>query len=154
MVIKLNQFFLVAAIILVIDQVVKGLVVAKSSLLPLQIIPNILAIAHTQNTGIAFGLFQGNNILLIIISIIIAAVIIVYRKKLEGQAEQLAGALILGGTLSNLADRLFRGAVVDYIATPVLPTFNIADAALTIGAALIITAYIKEKFSAKDINSS
>lgn len=80
------------------------------------------------------------------ISIIFAALIIAYRKKLKEGLEATAGALMLGGTLSNLFDRLFRSAVTDYISTPLIPMFNIADAALTIGAALIITAYIKEKF--------
>lgn len=109
-------------------------------------VAGILGIPHVTNTGIAFGFLQGNNILLSAISIAVAALIIFYRKKLKQGLESAAAALILGGALSNLMDRIFRGAVVDYISIKGVPTFNLADAALTAGAALIITSFAVQKF--------
>ena len=144
MVINLSKFFLISSIIVVFDQIGKFLVVGQQ--LSTNIIPGILSITYTQNTGIAFGLLKGNNLVLAIVSAVVAIGIIVYRKKLENGLEQMAAALILGGALSNLIDRLLRGFVVDYISVPLIPTFNIADAALTAGAALIITRYIMQKY--------
>lgn len=106
----------------------------------------IISIPYRTNTGIAFGVLQGNNLLLSIISVAVAALIIVYREKVKEGIETAALALILGGTLSNLVDRIFRGAVIDYITIKGIPTFNLADAALTAGAALIITSFIIQKF--------
>ncbi len=110
------------------------------------VVSGILNVSHVSNTGVAFGFLQGNNILLGIISLAVAALIVYYRKKVSDGIESAALALILGGTLSNLVDRMFRGEVVDYITLKWIPTFNIADAALTAGAVLIITSYIVEKF--------
>lgn len=101
---------------------------------------------HVRNTGITLGFLQGNNFLLGAISAAVAALIISLRKKASESVEAAAMALVLGGTLSNLIDRVFRGAVIDYIAIRGFPTFNIADAALTAGAALIITLFIIQKF--------
>ncbi len=123
----------------------KLIVVAGMQSLPLSVIPGFLAVSYASNTGIAFGALQGNNAALIVVSVAIAALIMRYRNKLETGLEAAAGALVLGGTLGNLADRVFRGAVVDYVTVKGLPTFNIADASLTLGAALIITAYLGSK---------
>ncbi|MAG16269.1 signal peptidase II [Candidatus Woesearchaeota archaeon] len=130
----LNKFFLTAGAVIITDQIIKLAVTS-------------LKIPYLQNTGIAFGLLKGNNLLLSAVSAIVAISIIVYHKKLETDLEKIAVSLILGGTLSNLIDRLLRGAVLDYIQVPFIPTFNIADAALTAGAALIITGYLIQKFN-------
>jgi len=146
MVINSKKFFLTAVSVIIIDQMIKLAVIAAKQQLPFEIIPKLLGVSYAQNTGIAFGLLQGNNLLLSAVNIGVAALIIFYRKKLKEGLETIAAALILGGALSNLIDRIFRSYVVDYIALKGLPTFNLADTALTIGAALIITAYLKEKF--------
>ncbi len=101
---------------------------------------------HVTNTGIALGFLQGNNFFFGVISFAVAALIICLRKKASESLEAAAMALILGGTISNLIDRAFRGAVIDYIAIRGFPTFNIADAALTAGAALVIASFIAQKF--------
>ncbi len=107
--------------------------------------PGLLAVSYAENTGMAFGLLKSHATAIIAISIIVAAAIILMRKSFKGSAETLAAALVLGGTLANLIDRLFRGAVIDYISVKGIPMFNIADASLTAGAALIIAAYIVQK---------
>ena len=139
-----RKIFLIAGAVLLVDQLLKVAVVKVQP--QVTIIPNILGINYTTNTGIAFGLFQGYNLLLIGVSLIVIAFILHYYRKLKDKLEFYAIAFILGGTLGNLVDRILRGTVVDYITLSRIPTFNIADAALTIGAALIIIAYLKEKF--------
>jgi len=114
--------------------------------LPVNVISGIFTIVFVKNTGIAFGFLAGNNAIMAIITLFVIAAIIKFRKSMKDPVEQLAGSIILGGAISNLIDRVLMGAVVDYIKIKGIPTFNIADAALTVGAALIITAYLKEKF--------
>ena len=146
MVINSKNFFLIAFTVTLTDQLIKLLVIAAKQQLPFEIIPKLLSISHSQNTGIAFGLLHGNNLLLGIVNLVVATLIIFHRKKLKEGVEAAAAAMVLGGALSNLADRVFRSYVFDYITVKGLPTFNLADAALTIGATLIITAYLKERF--------
>lgn len=138
-----------SAVIVAADQLVKLAVVSYSSFLPVQVIPGLLSISYATNTGIAFGILPGSNVSLGILGVVVAGTIIWLRKSFSARAEIYAAALILGGTLGNLIDRAFRGAVVDYISFRGFPSFNIADAALTVGAALIIASYISEKLRKK-----
>ena len=140
-----KAIFLIVFVVLIVDQLLKFAVVSSQP--HFTIIPKVLSITYLTNTGIFFGLFKGYNIVLILIRLAVAAFILYYIPKLKDKLEFYAVALILAGTLGNLIDRLVRGEVVDFITLSIIPTFNIADAALTIGAVLIITAYIKEKFS-------
>ncbi len=130
-----KKFFLAAFAIIVLDQIIKFLAAE-----------GILGLPKISNTGIAFGFFQGNNLLLGVISAAVSVLVIFMIGRAGGSIEAAAMALILGGTLSNLMDRIFRGAVIDYISIKGIPTFNLADAALTGGAALIITLLIVQKF--------
>lgn len=102
----------------------------------------------------AFGLLTGNNTAFIILSITVIAAIATIATRIKTLPETAATALILAGTASNLADRLLRGGVIDYISLGWLPAFNIADAALTTGAALIIAAYITQKLRKRRITSA
>ncbi|MBI2664870.1 signal peptidase II [Candidatus Woesearchaeota archaeon] len=136
-----KKFYTTAAAIILTDQLIKFFASSE-----IKLIPNYLSIKAVHNTGIAFGLLQGSNLLFAAASAAVAALIIIYHKKIANKTEQAAAALILGGAASNLTDRILHGAVIDYIATPYIATFNIADAALTVGAALIITAYLQDKF--------
>ena len=145
MVINSKNFFLIAVFVVLLDQLTKFLIISSKSNLPFEVASGI-GITYTSNTGIAFGLFQGNNLLLIVLSSAVVALILRYRSKLENNFEKVAAALILAGTIGNLIDRITRGSVVDYIYVKGFPTFNLADTALTFGAMLIIFAYLKDKF--------
>ena len=98
-----------------------------------------LSLTPTLNTGAAFGLLRGFGPFLAVLAVLTAAVLLVYGTKSE-RPPLVTGALglMLGGTLSNLADRLLRGHVYDFIDLRVWPVFNLADCALTVGAALLI----------------
>lgn len=133
-------FAAVTLTIFIADQAAKLLIVNNLRLY--ESIPEngLLRLTHVTNTGSAFGLLRGHTEFLILVSIIgVLGVLFYYRTNgRESALLRYSLALLLGGALGNLADRLFRGAVVDFISVQVwsdyyFPTFNVADSALTIG---------------------
>ena len=138
------------AVVLVLDQVTKAIVRAE---MPLwdhrEIIPGLLNLVHVQNTGAAFGLlnsveFAYKPAVMIGIAALALVAIAAYATQL-GFHEKLARfglALILGGALGNLIDRALAGHVVDFIdiywGTTHFWAFNVADAAITVGAVLVL----------------
>ncbi len=133
-------FAAVTLTIFIADQAAKLLIV--SNLCLYESIPEngLLRLTHVTNTGSAFGLLRGHTDFLILVSIIgVLGVLFYYRANgRESALLRYSLALLLGGALGNLTDRLARGAVVDFISVRVwsdyyFPTFNVADSALTVG---------------------
>jgi signal peptidase II len=136
--------------VLVLDQLTKALVRAT---LPLTghvtIIPNLLDFTHVQNTGAAFGLLNAADFpyksgVMIVIAALALIAISLYARQL-GSHERLSRyglALILGGAFGNLIDRALSGHVVDFVDVywhdAHFWAFNVADAAITIGAVLVL----------------
>ena len=138
----------VVVAVVVIDQLAKA---AAATWLPQQqpvdVIPGLLTLYRVANTGIAFSLFAGSGLLLTIVTALIAVGVVVYWLRAEdgGRMAAIAYALILGGAIGNLIDRLRLGSVVDFLflhlgARPLF-IFNLADAALTIGPVLLVLQY-------------
>ena len=96
------------------------------------------------NSGAAFGLGRGVAPLLIVAGVVVLIVLIgASRSTAPTVASAVALGLVVGGAAGNLADRLLRGhggAVVDFIDLQWWPVFNVADAAITCGAALLVVA--------------
>ena len=94
---------------------------------------------HVQNTGSAFGLFQGNNIPLLIVSLVGVAVLayIYHTQERPGILMRSSIALMLGGALGNLVDRIWQGHVTDFIDIGPWPVFNLADSSIVIGLAIM-----------------
>lgn len=122
----------------------------------ISIIPGWLRIVHAENPGAAFGvLAQGNPIVrnLVLIGISGAVLVFVFSAlwshngAFRSSATRYGLALILGGALGNLSDRIVRGTVTDFIevyhGTWTFPAFNVADGAITIGAILLLLDLIK-----------
>jgi signal peptidase II len=114
-----------------------------------EVIHNFIYLVHSQNPGIAFGVFSDSpspwtRVLLILGSIVvIGAIAWLFVAGHGGGAMTAAGlALLLGGATGNLADRIVHGAVTDFLEVWLgsyrWPAFNVADSAITIGAVLII----------------
>jgi signal peptidase II len=136
--------------IVVVDQITK--VIVKSTI-PLYakhvVIPNLLDITHVQNTGAAFGLlnaadFPYKSAVMIGIAALALVAISLYARQL-GAHERLSRyglALILGGAFGNLIDRAVAGYVVDFVdvywGDAHFWAFNVADAAITVGAILVL----------------
>lgn len=105
-------------------------------------------LAYAQNPGAAFSFLAdkggGQRWFFAFVAIVICVVLIVmmYRQSVNKKLSNIAYALVIGGALGNLCDRLVHGFVVDFIDFYVgdwhWPTFNIADMAICVGAALII----------------
>src|SRR3989344_2034327 len=89
---------------------------------------------YIANYGAAFGILQGQKWLFVIAAVVVIGLILYYSKK----QNLLAFGFILGGALGNLIDRLYFGYVVDFIDIKIIHVFNVADAANTIGAILLI----------------
>ena len=133
-------FAAVTLIIYIADQATKLLIVNNLRLYESIPESGLLRLTHVTNTGSAFGLLRGQTEFLILVSIIgVLGVLFYYRANgRESALLRYSLALLLGGALGNLTDRLARGAVVDFISVQVwsdyyFPTFNVADSALTIG---------------------
>jgi signal peptidase II len=138
---------------LVVDQATK--VWAERTLdfeQPIDLLP-ILTLYRVHNTGIAFSLFSGfGSIGLLAVMIAVTAIVLVIWHRTAGEGGRLAAigyALIVGGALGNIIDRLAYGHVVDFLylhlGTWPLFVFNLADAALTIGPALLILVFLLPK---------
>jgi signal peptidase II len=140
---------LVTVATLVIDQA--GKLLAEMHLpfgQAINVLP-ILTLYRTYNTGIAFSMldFAGGLPLIVLSLGIIAVVIVFWWKATEGGSVAATGfALILGGALGNLLDRVLYGHVIDFLllhfGETVLFVFNLADAALTVGPVLLLLVYL------------
>ena len=127
----------IVIISILIDQISKYLVCNIKE--TITVVPKLLSIEYVENYGAVFGIMQGSNSILALVSLSICIAIIVYILRLKKRKEKipLAWYFILAGGIGNLIDRLVRGYVVDFIATPFIATFNIADSLVVIGVFLI-----------------
>lgn len=139
------QILLIAIVIVALDQWTKSLVRAS---LPLggTWLPESLAwlspyarIVHWYNTGAAFGIFQQGGMVFTVLAFLVIGLILYYYPHVE-QADwslRLAMSMQLGGAAGNLIDRLTIGHVTDFISVGTFPVFNLADASITVGAAVL-----------------
>ncbi len=111
---------------------------------PVSIVGSTVEFQLARNTGSAFSLFQTLTPLLAVLAVGLVAILVRTMNRTEDLTLLVALALVLGGALGNVSDRLFRapgflhGAVVDFIKVGSWPTFNVADSAITIGAVLLV----------------
>jgi signal peptidase II len=142
-------FYLIALIILLVDQLFKFMV--QESMRLGQTVPllgNALKLTYVRNTGAAFSLFVGFSPYLVVAGILVAAAVIYFHYRVpKGNFILQAGlAFVLGGSLGNLVDRIFRSYVIDYIDITVWPVFNFADVMINLGVILIaFKLFEKEK---------
>ncbi|MCL2144288.1 MAG: signal peptidase II [Endomicrobia bacterium] len=152
---------ILAGILFIADQITKILIsvfVAYGS--SIKVIPffDFFNITNIRNTGVAFSFFQGRNFLL---SIFTAAILLFFcvwlYKNRNGVAkfQFYAFCLVISGGLGNLADRIFRGAVVDFLDFGInslrWPSFNVADSCVCIGVSLVIIDMINPVFKRKKV---
>jgi signal peptidase II len=136
--------------LVVFDQLLKVLMVAwigpDADSHRVDVIGDAIAFEYVENRGAAFGIFGSATDTLAIISIAIVAVAVVmlWREHRQNPLAATAIALIVGGALGNLIDRIFRGFVVDFVAVGWWPRFNLADSAVTIGVLLLLWSMIQE----------
>ena len=104
--------------------------------------PGVLHLTRVNNTGAAFGLWRGAPTALAVFSAVSVVLIFVYLARRRAQATQAAAwALVAGGALGNLYDRIRLGYVVDFLDFRVWPVFNFADACISLSVAWILYNY-------------
>jgi signal peptidase II len=145
------------AIILVFDQLTKFIV---DRWMPLHhsipIIDNLFSLTYVRNTGAAFGIFAGSHEafrlpFLILVSVLALGFVFMMLKRLPDEQTGLitALALIIGGALGNLVDRVLYGEVIDFLdfywSHYHWPAFNVADSCITIGVVITLYYLIKAK---------
>ncbi|HLS35884.1 MAG TPA: signal peptidase II [Bacillota bacterium] len=157
----MRKFYLVAIVVIAIDQITKWLIIKQMELREsIPIIENFFYITSHRNKGAAWGILQDQMLFFYIITVIVVIGIIYYMEKhlRDNKFMAFAFSLILGGAIGNFIDRLFRKEVVDfldvYIFTYDYPVFNVADMALVIGVALVVIAtFIEERKNRKESNA-
>jgi len=158
-----KRYFSVAAGVIVLDQATK---ILAHALLPgrdaVVVIPGFMNLAYSRNPGGLFGLFgtwgtawRTTLLTLLPFAAVVLIGLFLTRTREQDRRTLFGLALILGGAVGNLIDRLFRGEVVDFLdvyapgqalagwfvkqfGTAHWPTFNIADSAIVLGAGLLV----------------
>lgn len=133
---------LLTVLVVAIDLWTKAM--ARHLLVPggsIDLVPGV-SLGLSYNTGMAFGLLQGQRWLLLVGGAVIVAGLIFWLRRERGTQSRAGLSLILGGALGNLIDRFARDAVTDFIDLQGFgyqwPTFNLADTALTVGVLLLL----------------
>lgn len=121
-------------------------------------IGDVVSLTHVRNPGAAFGLLEGWSGFLALAAligvIVVAAIVVQHPPPITG----VGAALVGGGALGNLIDRVargwpFHGEVVDFIDLGFWPSFNVADSAISVGAVLLILSGVFERTHAPDTGS-
>jgi signal peptidase II len=140
------MFWVIAVAVAATDQVLKFIITSTMNVGQSVPLLPFLSITYIKNTGAGFGVLQGQNFLFILVALVaIIAIVLSLEKILEKHHTTIFAALILGGAVGNLIDRLVLGAVTDFINFAFWPAFNVADASLTIGVLGLIWMSMKEK---------
>lgn len=148
-------YFILILIYVLLDQLTKLLVIENVPYHSSVQLNDYFSIVNIENTGIAFSMFQNNNIFFIVLVSLILIYIIFFIIKNNKKFTKLqinCFLLILSGGIGNLIDRIFRGAVVDFIDIGYKevyrwPAFNVADSCVCVGIILFIISIF---FSSKN----
>lgn len=139
----------VATVVVAADQVTKWAIIQWVALYDSVPVNSFINLTHQRNTGAAFSFLAGaggwQRWFFIVLATIVSVVIVVWLWRLRTQRDMLlAGglALVLGGAVGNLIDRIAHGYVTDFVQVWfgdwAYPSFNVADAGISVGAALLI----------------
>jgi len=155
----MKWFFSLVLLVITTDQLTKKLAITflKDAAQNIVIIPGLLSLTYAENRGVAFSLEFAPPIVLLILTVLITVLVLLYviRSKNRTALFLVSFALITGGGIGNMIDRIMTGRVVDFIYFDIYngylfgtylslwPIFNIADSAITIGACLCIIFHKK-----------
>jgi signal peptidase II len=134
----------IAGAAIVADQLTKHIVASKLWLDENVKVLGPFSIHHVQNSGIAFGLFAQATGLVIVLTLVAIGWMIVYFSRSGARHPLLpvAVGLLIGGSVSNLADRIRLGHVTDFLDLRYWPAFNLADSFIVIGVAILLGALV------------
>lgn len=138
------SLLLVAAVVIALDQLTKSLVRSRLQLgevwAPQPWMIDYARIVHWKNTGAAFGIFQEFGGVFTVLAVLVSIAILYYYPQVprEDWPLRLAMGLQMGGALGNFIDRLTIGWVTDFISIGSFAIFNIADASISMGVAILV----------------
>jgi signal peptidase II len=110
------------------------------------------SLTWAENTGVAFGMFRDSNLFFLVFSALLVGVLLYLRRRIDrhGAAAAIGLALVIGGALGNLYDRIAYGFVADFFDFSFFPAvFNVADSGITVGAFLMVLGMKDEKSGTK-----
>ncbi len=138
------RFIAIAAFVVAFDQITKLILRETLALGDREWLAEFFAFSHIANDGGAFGIFGGQNTVFAVSAAVAIAVVAVYYyfPPLDHWLVRSGLALILGGAIGNLLDRIYQGHVTDFIDFIHFPAFNVADAAINVGVAAIVLAML------------
>ena len=148
---------LIAGLVVLLDQFTKFIILKYMDIhKSIAVIPGFLDITHLHNTGVAFGMFSGNpsntkQLVLMAASLIAVGILFyLYHQANQTNRFMMVGfALLLGGAVGNLIDRIYMGKVVDFIDFHIggfhWPAFNVADSAISVGVVILLYHIIFKK---------
>lgn len=118
-------------------------------------IVNYARIVHWSNTGAAFGMLQNFGVVFAVLAVVVSIAILIYFPRVphDDWMLRLALSLQLGGAIGNLIDRLTIGHVTDFISLDSFAVFNVADASISIGTALLAVSLIQRERKEKTAKS-
>jgi signal peptidase II len=139
-----------ALVVYLLDQGTKSLAVARlEGRPPVRVLGDLLQLTLVRNPGAAFSTGTSYTIVLSLVALIATVVVLVLARRLRNRLWAFGLGCLLGGVLGNLTDRVFRepsvlrGHVVDFIALPHWPVFNVADMSINVAAAVIIVQALR-----------
>jgi signal peptidase II len=126
------------------DQVTKHVVASNLALGESLHVVGPFSIRHVENSGIAFGLFSSATAAVIVVTTIAVGWMLVYfaRSGARHPVLPVALGLVIGGSVSNLADRVRLGFVTDFLDFRYWPAFNLADSFIVIGVGILLVALL------------
>ena len=134
----------IAATVVVVDLLTKRYAALNFDGNPVEVIPGFFGFTYVENPGGAFGMFQNGGVVIGVAALVVTLVVLVALAMERPMAETVALGFVVGGAVGNLVDRFARGEgiidgpVIDWIELWWIPTFNIADASVTIAVALLL----------------
>ena len=135
-----------ALLVFFVDQLIKHLVMTSLRLdHSITVVPGVLSLTYVKNPGAASGILgdRGSVVLVVASILALAALAWVLRWFLTSFTSRVGSGLVFGGAASNLVDRLFTGAVTDYLDLRLWWVFNLADAAIVVGAVALAFSFIR-----------
>lgn len=135
-------YFLIIIAAVIVDRIIKKAVVSTMVLYEtIPVIQDVFHITYIRNTGAAFSMMDGktNFLILLPLVLVICAIIYMFIKRKNGHPLMMTSvALVAGGGIGNIIDRITQGYVVDYLDFRVFPIFNLADICVCVGCGLLI----------------
>ena len=154
-------FYFVIALVLVADQLSKAWVSATIPVRDsLTVIPGYFDLTFTHNTGVAFGMFQGEGLLVALLVVLLALSAFFFTRGVNWAALEpnVVGGAIVGGALGNLIDRARLGYVVDFLDFHLgvhhWYIFNVADSCICVAVAWLVVGQLRTKNVERRIENS